>query len=117
VILAETQRKRRGHNFYPPKAVARKVPALRATEGQDDPMVHLHYFGGSADFFITEFDPETGMAFGLADLFGDGGELGSIYLPELEAVSVRGGLTIIERDCYWDPVPLSMVRVRAGSRF
>lgn len=65
--------------------------------------VHLHYFaGGRANWWITEKDMDGGtqQAFGKADLFGDGGELGYISIDEIVA---NGG----EIDLYWTPKTLS----------
>ena len=105
--LIETQRRRRGHKFYPTKAA--RVPALGATEHVKDPIVRAHYFVGSSDWYVLEMDPETGEAFGLADIFGNGGELGYFSLVELEATTMRGFL-VVERDMHWTPKPLSKVR-------
>lgn len=68
-------------------------------------IVYLHYFGGSADAFITERDSESEQhqAFGLMDLFGDGGELGYISLPEI----TESGM---ELDLYWTPKTLAEIR-------
>lgn len=108
---AETQRDRRGHNFYPPKSVLKKIPALYATDGTTplaEKTIHLHYFGGPYDAWIAEFDPETGMAFGYVEIGGHGeGEWGSVYLPEVEELNLQRGLIVIERDLYWEPVPFS----------
>lgn len=75
--------------------------------------VWLHYFaGGQAHFYITEKDkgaatdtPEEfqSQAWGLADLFNDGGECGYISLPEI----LRAGA---ELDLHWTPRPLDVVR-------
>jgi hypothetical protein len=66
------------------------MPKTGETDAQgDDAIVHLRYFaGGSAEFLITEKDIDTDgegqiQAFGLADLFGDGGEEGYISLREI----------------------------------
>lgn len=85
------------------------MPSTRGQEGKgDDAIVYLHYFRGSADFYITEKDagnindePEEfqSQMFGHADLFGDGGEIGYISLPEILA----GGC---ELDLHWTPKPL-----------
>ena len=64
------------------------MPATYAQDGMgEDAVVHLHYFTSGADWYITEKDsePEQHQAFGLADLFGDGGELGYISVIELLA--------------------------------
>lgn len=82
---------------------------------------YLHYFaGGSANWWITEKDkgdPEDPpkdrgkqfQAFGLADLFNDGGELGYISIPEiLEA----GG----ELDFHFTPTRLEQIKRRSDNR-
>jgi len=71
----------------------------------DDAIVYLHYFLGGADWFITEKDieAEQSQAFGLADLFNDGGELGYISIVEL----VQNG---VELDLFWTPKTLREVK-------
>lgn len=95
--------------------IIRGMPKTGETESQEDPTVYLHYFaGGQANFWITEKDagceddaPEDRgvqhQAFGCADVYGDGGELGYISLPEI--FSGRG-----ELDLHWTPKPLSECR-------
>jgi len=91
--------------------IVETMPKIGETDGQGDAAVaHLHYFaGGQANWWITEKDagaegntPEQhqSQAFGRADLFGDGGELEYISIPEILA---NGG----ELDLYWTPKPLS----------
>jgi hypothetical protein len=108
----ETLRRRRGHNFYPPKADAKKVPALGANDKPDmdvdDAVAVLHYFTASADWYVTEADFETGEAFGWAELLPGCGEWGYMSLPEMEAVYIHP-FTIVERDLYWDPKPMREV--------
>lgn len=101
----ETLRKRRGHKFLPNKSGG--IPALGTTERIADPMVCAHYFVGSWDWYVTEYDPTTGDAFGLVKGFET--ELGYFNLFELETV-LAGGLWPVERDCYFDPAPLSTFR-------
>jgi hypothetical protein len=87
------------------------MPQTGETDGQGDAaIVHLHYFAsGRANWYITEKDAEAPdspgqhQAFGLADLFGDGGELGYISLVEILA---NGG----ELDLYWKPKTLGEVK-------
>ena len=81
----------------------------------DEMMIHLRYFaGGQANFYIMEKDigwegdkPEQfqSQTFGLADLFGDGGELGYISIPEILA---NGG----ELDFYFQPCTLAQLRAK-----
>lgn len=85
------------------------MPKTYETNGQGyKATAHLHYFaGGQASWYITEKDCDTDgegqlQAFGLADLFGDGGEIGYISIAEiLEA----GG----ELDLYWTPKTLGAI--------
>ena len=92
------------------------MPKTGETEGQGNAAVaHLHYFaGGQANWYVTEKDkgapddaengvPPQSQAFGLADLFADGGELGYISLAEI--ISCGG-----ELDLYWTPKPLDVIR-------
>jgi len=78
-------------------------------DGANDPIVALHYFKGGADWFITEKDAgyngdaTQAQAFGVADLYHDGGELGYISIAELIAHGV-------ELDLHFEPRPLSAVR-------
>ena len=71
----------------------------------DQAIVHLHYFNPSADWYITERDSSAAQhqAFGLADLYGDGGELGYISILEL----IRAG---VDFDLHWAPRTLAEVR-------
>ena len=83
------------------------MPVLYGQEGKgEQAIVHLHYFGGSADWWITEKGdgPNNPEAFGLADLFGDGGELGYISMEELCA---QPG---VEIDYHWTLKTLAQVR-------
>jgi hypothetical protein len=113
VKFAETQRKIRGHNFYAPKKVLSKVPALGATEDIpfEEKKFHLHYFaGGASNWYIAEMDPATGKAFGLMDPSGRcKGSWGYVSLPELEAVNV-GGYRVVERDCYFSQGNLTHIK-------
>ena len=75
------------------------MPVTYKTDGQgDEAIVHLHYFRGNMDWYITEKDmgDEQIQAFGLADLGMGHPELGYISIEEL----VANG---IELDLYWTP--------------
>lgn len=78
----------------------------------EDAVIHLHYFMGGADWWITEKDMEGGtqQAFGLADL-GHGPELGYISIDEL--VSIRG----MDIDLHWEPKTLAQLKAeRSGAQ-
>jgi hypothetical protein len=81
----------------------RKMPKIYAQEKKgNNAIAYLHYFArGSMNWWITERGPDE--FFGLADLYGDGGELGYISPSELTSNNV-------EIDLYWTPKPLSQVR-------
>jgi hypothetical protein len=82
-----------------------RIKTMPETYQQDekggDAIVYLHYFVGSADWFILELDyaarqDQHVQAFGLADLYGDS-------IPEV----IEAGA---ELDLYWEPKPLREVR-------
>lgn len=88
------------------------MPHTYQTDGQgDEAIAHLHYFKGSADWWITEKDkgskddePEDfqSQAFGMVDL-GYGPELGYISLPEVLSVHA-------ELDFHWKPKTLAEIK-------
>lgn len=100
--------------------VATQVRGMPVTgrSGDGEPIVHLHYFRGSADVWVLERDVGDGtetpglgtqhQAFGYVDL-GYGPELGYISLPEL----FRAGM---ELDLHWTPKPASEVLKAHGER-
>jgi hypothetical protein len=100
----ETQRKRRGHDFYPPAEEMAAWPKLYATDGEGlirDKPIQAHYFQGGMDWYIAEYDPKENEAFGYVNL-GHGGEWGYIDLAEVESVRGQMGLPI-ERDLDFQP--------------
>ena len=110
LTLSETQRRRRGHRFTPPIADTRAIPALYATESTPTTAktLHLHYFVGGHDWYVAEVDRQTGEAFGLTVVNGEA-EWGYFDLNALEQVNVRGGLLVVERDCWFDKAPAATV--------
>ncbi len=82
--------------------------------GEQEPLVaRAHYFYGSSDWFITEYDPKEKMFFGYVILNGDtqNSELGYIFSDEL----VGNGK--IELDFYWEPKRLDEALYDADSGF
>jgi hypothetical protein len=79
------------------------IDGMAKTYEQDgkgmDATAYLHYFGGAADWYITEKDMDGGVkqAFGWADLGQGGGELGYISIEEITSISS------IELDLHFDP--------------
>ena len=91
------------------------MPKTYEQDGKgDEATAHLHYFTAGADWYITEKDAETPeepgqhQAFGLADLYGDGGELGYISISEI----IRCGA---ELDLHWTPRTLASIRAKAAA--
>ncbi|MBY0475383.1 MAG: DUF2958 domain-containing protein [Nitrosomonas sp.] len=81
------------------------MPQTYGQDGMDDKAIaYLHYFKGSGDWYITEKDMEDEQiqAFGLADIFGDMGELGYINIEEI----IQHG---VELDFYWTPKTLGQI--------
>lgn len=89
--------------------MADKVPQLYATERHDDPVAQLKFFtpDSSWSWFVTEYDPEQRLCFGL--VIGHERELGYFSLEELEEVRGPMGLPI-ERDLYFKPRPVSQCK-------
>lgn len=67
---------------------AKKIPELYAQEEVKDPTVYMTIRHGESFWLITEFDPSNRLAFGYAQIFAGGGELGYIHLPELERLAL-----------------------------
>lgn len=104
----ETRRTERGHAFYPPADRLAAIPPLYGTEPTpcEHKIIHAHYFAAWGDWYIAEYDPATGEAFGWAVLGADvtHGEWGYIDLPALESHrSPRGLWLLVERDLGFTP--------------
>jgi hypothetical protein len=100
------------------KAELKKLPAIKATEGQGlEAKAIVHFFGGPVDFWASEFNPEAGEFFGLFKLGNNEPELGYVSAEQLcttfYPVTLRGSASSrtfkmpLERDLYWNPVALS----------
>ena len=59
-------------------------------------------------WYVTEWQAETGLCFGLAEGFET--ELGYFSLDELAEATVFGGVPAVERDLYWEPKTLGEIR-------
>jgi len=92
-----------------PSEIAESLPAIYAQEDAgNEAIVHVKLFAICSDWtwYITEYDPLTGQAFGLTD--GDCRELGYISVPELDEIRHPViPIHAIERDLHWSPKPLS----------
>lgn len=82
--------------------------ALRDTAEQEDPIFHLKWFtpDGGLTWYVCEYDPITGIAFGF--VVRPCPEWGTFSIHEIR--SVRGVLGLpVERDLYFKPCPSSTI--------
>ena len=94
------------HNLMPAELAA-KIPKLYSTDGQGmQAVAHAKYFHpmSSWTWFVTEYDPQERLCFGL--VMGFENELGTFSLEELESIGADGKTLKIERDLHFDPKTL-----------
>ncbi len=79
-----------------PDEVAATIPALGATEECEAPLAAVHLFtpSGGWDWYLTEYDPETGEAFGLVR--GIETEWGYFSVSEMEGLNRSRGASLAE---------------------
>lgn len=89
--------------------IKKQLPPLGATSEQLDPIAYVKFFNpcGIGTWWACEFDPESGIFFGKADLGFP--ELGTFSLHELESYKSPFGLGI-ERDIHFTPRPISQCK-------
>ena len=95
------------------KELADTIPPLYANDGADEPdavvaRVKLFSPYNGWRWYITEWEAETGLCFGLVEGFES--ELGYFDLSELAEVTVFGSVPAVERDLNWEPMTLGEVR-------
>jgi hypothetical protein len=100
-FLASALRGEEAQNFIDKiEELVTTIDAMPVTYEQeslgDQAIVHLHYFRGGADWWITEKDKQGGVlqAFGWVQLHGGDPEPGYIDITEVIALGV-------EMDFYW----------------
>lgn len=84
------------------------TPQIGETDGDGyDAIVRAHYFTGGNDWFITEYDPDSGEMFGWACL-GDrqNAELGYSNYSQLATTRVQG-IYRVDYETDWEPVTLT----------
>lgn len=86
-----------------------KLPSTDEARREDDPIARIKLFDPTSSWtwYISGYDPETRIAYGLVNGFAL--EWGEIYMPELVDHRARFGLPI-ERDLNWTPKPFSEVK-------
>ena len=100
------------------KEIGDKIPALYANENahdHDSVLAHAKLFSPYTGWtwYVTEWDRETGLCFGLVEGFER--EIGYFDLTELAEATVFGGVPAVERDLHWKPKTLGEIR-RESSR-
>ena len=95
------------------KELGEKIPGLYANENAPDydaVLAHVKLFSlyNGWTWFITEWEAETGLCFGLVQGFEE--ELGYFSLDELAEVTVFGSVPAVERDLYWEPTTLGEIK-------
>ncbi len=98
------------------KELGDTIPAIRSTanvEDNDDVVARAKLFCpyNGWRWYVTEWDRETGLCFGLVEGFET--EAGYFELTELAEVTVFGSVPAIERDLYWEPKTLGEIRREA----
>jgi hypothetical protein len=92
------------------QAIRKSLPAIGTTDGMgDNAPVKLKLFTPDSNWtwYITEFDEEDALFFGL--VCGHEKELGYFSLSELESISGPMGLAI-ERDRHFGPCTIGEAR-------
>jgi len=87
------------------KDALKKLPNLYEMDAKPAkaPAVKLFNAYGAGTWFVSEYNPDTGEAFGIADLGMGCPEYGYISVPELESLTMMAGaLPMIEVDLYFD---------------
>ena len=96
-----------------------KLPRLYETEEipLQEKMIHMHFFLGSCEWYIAEYDKEEDLFWGYAILNADleNGEWGYISYEELKELKARAvvngipgnelrGFFEVDRDVHWKPI-------------
>jgi hypothetical protein len=81
--------------FRSARSESQVLPFSISVYNLPDKQLHAHYFVGGCDWYVAELDPETGDAFGYADL--GHGEWGYFNLVEMER-TVASGWLVVERE-------------------
>ena len=106
----------RGHKLMT-KELGDTIPTIGANENVEDydsvlaPAKLFSPYNGWR-WFITEWEAETGLCFGLVQGFET--ELGYFSLDELAEATVFGRVPAVERDLYWQPTTIGEIRRGLG---
>lgn len=76
-----------------------------------DPMVIAKFFGGPATWYAISYDPASRICFGYVTGLGYN-ELGYFSIPELESLRIPPLELPVERDRWFTPCRLSVVKAK-----
>ena len=101
------------------KELGETIPALYTNENAADydavlAPAKLFSRYGNWTWYVTEWEAETGLCFGLVEGFET--ELGYFSLDELAEATVFGTVPAVERDLYWKPMTLGEIRSESRGR-
>ena len=95
------------------KEIGDTIPAIGANEDVEDydevvarAKLFSPYSGWT--WYITEWDSESGLGFGLVEGFES--EIGYFDLTELAETTVFGSVPAVERDLYWKPTTIGEIK-------
>ena len=108
----DRNRRRRGHRLIT-KELGEKIPPLYANDGAEKPdevkaVVKLFSIISNWTWYITEWDANSGVCFGLVDGFE--AEMGYFDLTELSEIVAAGTVPVVERDLDFRPTTLGEIR-------
>jgi len=93
----------------PTKKQLAQIPPLNseAEVPADDIIIHLHFFMGAFDWYISEYDGQD-IFFGFANLgMPEFAEWGTVSFQELK--DVKNGFLEVDTDKYWQPKKFSEI--------
>ena len=95
------------------KELGDTIPAIGANENVEDynevvarAKLFSPYNGWT--WYVTEWDSETGLCFGLVEGFES--EIGYFDLTELAETTIFGSVPAVERDLYWNPTSIGEIK-------
>lgn len=91
----------------PLHAQVKSIPKLYATESvpTSEKIIYAHFFQGSSDWYIAEYDPKENRAFGYVILNGDKEMANWGYI----SVEVLSQTKVVELNFDWEPKPFAMI--------
>ena len=101
----------------PTEQELKTLPDLYETENVslEKKIIHMHFFIGGCDWYVSEYGPSDRLFFGYAILNNDlqNAEWGYVSYDELRDLRVRE--IEVDRDLYWKSTPAAEVqKIREG---